>query len=136
LLALLAAVVLGNGRSAFATTFPDAAARAVARVAAAHPTDRIYASVRWGDWLLWKEPQLAGRIAYDARAELFTSKQLRTIALFRATPALLPQFRSRYQIFLVDRTDESGVFARLRREGRVAYDNGKVLVVSFPHARA
>ena len=132
LLALVAAAILANGRSWFATTFPDPAAQAVARIAAANPTDRIFASSRWGDWLLWKEPQLEGRIAYDARAELFTTRQFKTIALARVTPALLPELRRRYRIFLVDRTDEPAVYSTLRREGKVAYDNGDTLVVSFP----
>jgi hypothetical protein len=132
LLALVAAAILANGRSWFATTFPNPAAQAVARIAAANPTDRIFASSRWGDWLLWKEPQLEGRIAYDARAELFTTRQFKTIALARVTPALLPELRRRYRIFLVDRTDEPAVYSTLRREGKIAYDNGDTLVVSFP----
>jgi hypothetical protein len=131
LLALIAAAVLAAGHSSFSTNFPDPAAEAVARLAAANPTDRVFASARWGDWLLWKEPQLAGRIAYDARAELFTTAQFKTIALSRATPALLPQLRRRFRIFLVDRSDEPEVYSTLRRQGKVAYDNGDTLVVSF-----
>jgi hypothetical protein len=134
LLALVAAAVLAAGHESFNTTFPDPAAQAVARLAAANPPDRIFASVRWGDWLLWKEPQLEGRIAFDARAELFTTQQFKTIALSRATPALLPQLRRRYRIFLVDRSDEPEVYWTLRREGSVAYDNGDTLVVSFPRS--
>lgn len=132
LLALLATGILAAGHSSFSANFPDPAARAVARLAAANPNDRIFASARWGDWLLWKEPQLEGRIAYDARAELFTSKQFKTIALSRVTAALLPEIRRRYRIFLVDRTDEPAVYSTLRREGQVAYDNGDTLVASFP----
>jgi hypothetical protein len=136
LFAVVAAVVLANGRSWFTSEFPNPAARSVARLAAANPSDRVFASARWGDWLLWKEPQLAGRIAFDARAELFTSDQIKTMALFRATPTLIPEIRRRYRIFLVDRTDEPAVYSTLRREGRVAYDNGDTLVVSFPHNHA
>lgn len=132
LLALLAAALLAAGHSSFNTTFPDPAAQAVARVAAANPADRIFASARWGDWLLWKEPQLGGRVAYDARAELFTSQQFKTIALARTTSALLPQLRRKYRIFLVDRSDEPTVYSTLRREGNIAFDNGDTLVVSFP----
>lgn len=131
LLAIIAAAILAVGHSSFNTTFPDSAAHAVARVAAANPQARIFASARWGDWLLWKEPQLEGRVAYDARAELFTSQQFKTIALARATPALLPELRRRYRIFLVDRMDEPAVYSTLRREGKIAFDNGDTLVVSF-----
>jgi hypothetical protein len=132
LLGVVAAAILANGRSWFTSAFPSPAARAVARVAAANPSERIFASARWGDWLLWKQPQLAGRIAYDARAELFTSQQFKTIALSRVTPALLPEISRRYRIFLVDKTDEPAVYATLRREGKVAYNDGDVLVVSLP----
>lgn len=131
LLAVIAAAILAAGHSSFNTAFPDPAAQAVARVAAADPNARIFASARWGDWLLWKEPQLAGRVAYDARAELFTTQQFKTIALARATPALLPELRRRYRIFLVDRGDEPAVYSTLRREGNIAFDNGDTLVVSF-----
>jgi hypothetical protein len=131
LLAVIAVAILAAGHSSFNTTFPDPAAHAVARVAAANPNARIFASARWGDWLLWKEPQLEGRVAYDARAELFTSQQFKTIALARATPALLPELRRRYRIFLVDRMDEPAVYSTLRREGKIAFDNGDTLVVSF-----
>jgi hypothetical protein len=131
LLALIAAAILAAGHSSFNTTFPDPAAHAVARLAAANPKARIFASARWGDWLLWKEPQLEGRVAYDARAELFTSQQFKTIALARTTPALLPELRRKYRIFLVDRSDEPGVYSTLRREATsVAFDNGDTLVVS------
>ena len=133
LLVLLAAVILANGRSWFKSQFPDPAAGAVARLAATNPSDRIFASARWGDWLLWKEPQLGGRVAYDARAELFTSRQFKTIALSRVTPALLPEISRRYRIFLVDKTDEPEVYSTLRRKGHVAYDDGDVLVVVLPH---
>lgn len=135
LLGLLAAAILANGRSWFSSAFPDPAARAVARLAAANPSERIFASARWGDWLLWKQPQLAGRIAYDARAELFTARQFKTIALSRVTPALLPEISRRYRIFLVDKTDEPAVYATLRRDGHVAYNDGDVLVVSLPPRR-
>jgi hypothetical protein len=133
LLALLAVVILANGGSWFKSQFPDQAAGAVARVAAANSSARIFGSARWGDWLLWKEPQLEGRIAYDARAELFTSRQFKTIALSRVTPALLPELSRRFRIFIVDKSDEPDVYSALRREGRVAYDNGDVLVVVLPH---
>ncbi len=134
--AFLAAVMLAHPQSWFTRSFPDPAARAVAQVAAANPGARIYASARWGDWLLWKEPQLAGRIAYDARAELFTSQQVKRMVLMRLAPSLLPEIRRRYRIFLVDRADEPAVFSTLRREGRVAYNEDGVLVVSFPRTRS
>ena len=33
------------------------------------------------DWLLWQQPSLAGRIAYDVRFELFDGRELRQLKL-------------------------------------------------------
>jgi hypothetical protein len=61
---------LHNGRT------PDAAAT----VAAAAGTDGIViADEVDSDWLLWERPELAGRIAYDVRFELFNARQLQQI---------------------------------------------------------
>jgi hypothetical protein len=44
------------------------------------PNARIFADVRFGDWLLWHDPRLAGKIAYDTRFELLSTQQLNGIA--------------------------------------------------------
>jgi hypothetical protein len=44
------------------------------------PQARIFADVRYSDWLLWHDPALAGRLAYDTRLELLSARQLRGIA--------------------------------------------------------
>ena len=56
--------------------YPDSAAEAVAVAARAQPSARIFADISYADWLLWKEPQLAGRVAYDARLELLDRRRL------------------------------------------------------------
>ena len=58
-------------------------ARATARAAAASDTRAaVWASGRYGNWLLWKERSLHGRVAWDARFELLTEAELRTIVRF------------------------------------------------------
>ena len=80
--AIAAVSVAGAGAAArsdswlTSSVYPTAAADAVAAAAATDPTARIYADVRYADWLLWTRPELAGRIAYDARFELLSSKEL------------------------------------------------------------
>jgi len=78
----LVAVALGGvaakPTSWFTHAFPGSAARATAR--AAGPRGLVYATSAYGDWLLWSEPQLAGRVAFDARFELLTKSQLKEIA--------------------------------------------------------
>jgi hypothetical protein len=58
------------------SVYPTAAADAVGAAAAKNPAARIYSDVRFADWLLWTRPELAGRIAYDARLELLSSRRL------------------------------------------------------------
>jgi hypothetical protein len=63
-----------------ADTYAPAAAAAVA--AAAGPTGTVIADDRHADWLLWLEPQLEGRVAYDVRFELLDSRQLQQLQRF------------------------------------------------------
>ncbi len=57
---------------------PEAAA-AVARAAGADGI--VLADDLHADWLLWQQPGLAGRIAYDVRFELFDGRELRQLKL-------------------------------------------------------
>jgi hypothetical protein len=59
---------------------PDGA-RAVA--AAAGPKGNVFADELHADWLLWEEPELRGRIAYDIRFELLSRDQLAALERFR-----------------------------------------------------
>jgi hypothetical protein len=72
------------------SVYPAAAANAVGAAAASDPTVRIYSDVRFADWLLWTRPELAGRIAYDARFELLSSAELDQ--LYRLQNRLTPQW--------------------------------------------
>jgi hypothetical protein len=56
--------------------YPAGPAAVVARVAASDRRARIFSEVRFSDWLLWHHPELAGRLAFDARFELLTRDQL------------------------------------------------------------
>jgi hypothetical protein len=46
--------------------------------------------VRFADWLLWTRPELAGRIAYDARFELLSRDELER--LYRLEHRSTPQW--------------------------------------------
>jgi hypothetical protein len=82
--AIAIAAVLSGGAAAAAqpstwyegAVYPDRAARSVADAAESDPRLDVYADVRYADWLLWRKPQLAGRVAYDARFELLSTEQL------------------------------------------------------------
>lgn len=65
-----------------ARAYPPDAAAAVTHAAALEPSTPVFASERYANWLLWRDPQLAGRLVYDVRFELFSPAQFRALALF------------------------------------------------------
>src|SRR5262249_39752076 len=40
----------------------------------------VYAHEKYADWLLWRDPSLRGKVAYDARFELLTHNELKRVA--------------------------------------------------------
>src|SRR5439155_6246779 len=74
LVVVVATVMLSRPTSTLLESWPRAGAAAVA--AAAGPSGRVFADDRHSDWLLWEQPQLSGRLAYDVRFELFSRAQL------------------------------------------------------------
>jgi hypothetical protein len=75
-LALSASALLRSSSWYEGKAYSNAAAEAVAEAARAQPSARIFADMAFADWLLWKEPQLAGRVSYDARLELLRRNRL------------------------------------------------------------
>lgn len=77
---LLVCVVEFSRSSAwFDRDSPPEAAAAVA--AAAGTRGIVLADDEHADWLLWLQPSLAGRVAYDVRFELFNGRELQAIEL-------------------------------------------------------
>jgi hypothetical protein len=64
--------------------YPSAVARSISAVADGKSSVRVYADERYADWLLWKDPRLRGRVAYDARFELLTNRQLVDLYFWRS----------------------------------------------------
>lgn len=67
-----------------AGTYPPEAAQAVARAAANDRSLTVFASERYANWLLWRDPALSGRLVYDVRFELFNRRQFEDLALFHS----------------------------------------------------
>jgi hypothetical protein len=62
---------------------------AAAVAAAAGPHGVVLADDRHADWLLWQQPSLEGRVAFDVRFELFTHRELVQLSrLHLAAPSL------------------------------------------------
>jgi hypothetical protein len=120
---VLVAAILSRPASALLANWPaDGAARAAA---AAGSSGRVLADDTHSDWLLWQQPQLAGRLAYDVRFELFTRRQLARLRSFRDGRA--PGVATGYRVLTFpDRTSARDVHAR----GRIVYRNPHFVVVA------
>ncbi len=131
LVALLGATV-ARPASWFTEPYPAAAGQAIARAAATDPRARIFADVHYADWLLWAHPELAGRIAFDARFEVLSRRQIAQIYNFNDVygSSWRPATRG-FRILVLDRTVSSGPIAALLREPgtRLLYSGHGIAVV-------
>ena len=114
------------------SVYPIAAADAVAAAAAKDPTARIYSDVRFADWLLWTRPELAGRIAYDARFELLSSTELEQLYRLqnRLTPGWMAPVAGHRLVVLPRVQGAATARALLARAGtREIYRDGSVVIL-------
>jgi hypothetical protein len=76
---LVSAVWLGTRPATrYPTQFPKRLA-AIVRAKTESGHERVFANAASADWLLWEQPSLQGRVAYDVRFELMTSSQFQRI---------------------------------------------------------
>ena len=131
-LVVLLGATLARPAAWFEGRYPIGAADAVERAAAADRSARIYADVAYGDWLLWLHPELAGRIAYDARFELLSRRQILAVYNFDVpvgTPWL--QATKGYRLVVLDGVvGETPIRAFEREPGaRVLFSGSNAVVV-------
>jgi hypothetical protein len=138
-IAMIAGVVLATVVVAFQSRswftkeqYPVAAENAAATVAGAN--GRIFANERYADWLVFEHPQLAGRIAYDSRFELLTSRQLRSVTEFRNRVDGWRSTIGGYSVLVLDKADDQQPIRALLRakEARVVARRGPVVVLQRP----
>jgi hypothetical protein len=91
--------------------YPAGAARIAAAAASADPSVRVFADIRYADWLLWTEPTLAGHVVYDARLELLRRKRLEQ--LYRWTNDASRVALQGSDVLVLDRSDDPSGFKRL-----------------------
>ncbi|MGH3041273.1 MAG: GtrA family protein [Gaiellaceae bacterium] len=99
-----AAVMLASPTKVYESRWPEPALAAVSEAVEADPGATIFASERYADWLLWRRPELAGKVAFDVRFELYDDDQLR--ALFRyhnRIGADWPAAAAGYDLIVLDR---------------------------------
>jgi hypothetical protein len=119
LVVLVGAVAIAAARPStwYIRDYPDDAASAVAAFAQGDPSVRVFANERFADWLLWKVPALKGRVAFDARFELLSAAQLRSVARFRQRIPRLAAAAG-YRVLVLDpATEDPAIRAVLREPG-------------------
>jgi hypothetical protein len=143
-LGLVVAAVVGIGTAAVAAArgpghaltarYPPRASMAVARALAANPRARVFADVRFADWLLWRDADARGRLMYDARLELLSEQQLEQ--LYRWSAEATDGWREAAagaSVAVVYRSADRGKVAALRRSGaRLLYGDHEVAVLRLP----
>ena len=82
--AVLAVALVARSDGWYEGPYPAKPARMVAAAAARDRSLTVFADSRYADWLLWREPSLTGRLAYDARFELLTNRRLLDIYFWRS----------------------------------------------------
>ena len=106
--------------------------RVVRHETAGDPSLQVFGDERFADWLLWRDPALAGRVAYDARFELLSPEQMDSlVALFSAAGAGWKQAARGDRLLVLDRTaTPDAVRGFLAEPGRrVLYDDGTRVVI-------
>jgi hypothetical protein len=91
----------------------------------------VFANEAYADWLVFEHPQLAGRIAYDSRFELLTSRQLRSVTEFRNRVAGWRSTIAGYSVLVLNRDDEAQPIKALLRthEARIVLRRGPIVVL-------
>jgi hypothetical protein len=89
---------------------------------------RLWPTDGTADWLLWRIPDLRGRIAYDVRFELYDEATLNRIIEFKGLDGDWRSTLERYRVVVVDDAEH----VRALRGGtgaRVVYRDSDIAVV-------
>ena len=124
-----------HGRSFWERSFPRAALAPVAKAARQDPSLRVFADERYADWLLFNDPALTGRVAYDIRFELLPTRTFEQIVTFRSEHGYDWQAITRgYRLLVLDPVGDSGavtLFEKMRGT-KVLYRDRNVVVLERP----
>ncbi len=132
--AVTVVIVLDRPSTWFTSTYPAKAIPVLQRLIKRDPKVKIFADVRYADWLVWEDPQLfSGRVAYDTSLELLTRSQLAAIS----APAVIPKHGASalkpYGIWMLYPINHSTNRSLLKRPGvRAIVRNKKVIIATQP----
>lgn len=128
---LVLATVAAQPASWFEREFPSSAVPIVSAFAQSHPDSEIFADVRYADWLIWKNPKLAGRVAYDTSFELLSRSDLKSIVAVGAKPdAKALKWLEQYGLWVLNPGNHAATREILKTPGVVpVIHNRKILIV-------
>ncbi len=131
---VLVVAVAAKSDSWFLHSYPPAAANAAA--AAAGANGHIFANEAYADWLVWEHPKLAGRIAFDARFELLSPRQLAAVQNFRAGVVDWRATVAGYDVLVLSTSGDQRPIAEISRSGafQPVADYDGILVLRRTHA--
>ncbi len=125
-LAVATLAFLARPPSWFVSEWPEQRVEAV-RQATRDPNVRLWATDGTADWLLWRIPDLRGRIAYDVRFELYDEATLDRIVGYGNRTGDWQRSLDGYRVVIVD---ERGHLEALAAEpgARVVYRDDEIAV--------
>jgi hypothetical protein len=100
-LAVALAVTLARPAAWFTSEWPERQVAAV-RAATRDPGTRLWATDGTADWLLWRIPDLRGRLAFDVRFELYDEAALDRIVAYGRRPPGWERTVDGYRVVVVD----------------------------------
>ena len=127
-------MILTRPDSWFTSTYPSKAVPTLKSLIAKDPNVKIFADVRYADWLIWKDPQLfSGRVAYDTSLELLTPKQLAQISDPVAGPKGRGGLLAPYGVWVLYPVNKQTNHRLLKRSGvHVVLRTKKVIIATHP----
>lgn len=131
IITMVATLAAPAARAEYALQRPGVLA-AVQRATATDPRLRVIADERFDDWLLWRDPRLAGHIATDVRFELLSAAQIQGLqSLFGQVGAGWKQAARGYRLIVLNRGSDPAAWAGFLHEpGRtVLYRDPQRLVI-------
>ena len=128
--AAVVAVSLLRDESWYERSWPTGALESVDTAVSGSPA-RVFATDRHADWLLWKLPELRGRVAYDVRFEIYDQSFFDRIATYKLKARNWKDVVAGYDVVVVDEKSSRSHTDDLRAEprSRLLYSDELISVV-------
>ncbi len=131
LVAAAVVITLARDRSWFVRAWPESAVSAVRQSADVSST-RVFATSRHASWMLWRIPELRGRLAWDIRFEIYSPETFERIVRFRGEQGEdWKSLADGYRVLVLETGQKPSHVQDFagERGARVLYQNDRVTVV-------